>query len=466
MNDREIEDVDLLIIGGGKAGKSLAMDRARAGWKVAMVERDKIGGTCINVACIPTKALVGSARTLLAARQAEVMGVEVDEPLVSVDGLRQHKSSVVDGMVAAHKKMFADSGMDFILGTARFLAPRTVEIETHDGDLRLLRGTDVVINTGTTPALPDVPGVAESAALTSETILQLERLPHRLLILGGGYVGCEFASMYALFGSQVIMLQSRSQLLHREDPDIAAEVAEILTDQGVEVRLNARATAVRRNGDGEVLVILEDGSEVNGDDLLVATGRTPVTADLGLAAAGVEITDRNFIQVDDHLHTSADHVWAAGDVAGSPQFTHASWNDFRILKANLNHGDAATRGRIVPYTVFITPELARVGSTETQARAQGHNVAVSKIAVSAIPRAKTLHDTTGTWKAVVDADTNLILGAALLGHNAGEVISTLQMAMLGGLRYQQVRDAVLTHPTMGEGLNLLFDALDDQRHRA
>ena len=466
MNDREIEDVDLLVIGGGKAGKSLAMDRARAGWKVAMVERDKIGGTCINVACIPTKALVGSARTVLAARQAEVMGVEVDEPLVSVDGLRQHKSSVVDGMVAAHKKMFADSGMDFILGTARFLAPRTVEIETHDGDLRLLRGTDVVINTGTTPALPDVPGVAESAALTSETILQLERLPHRLLILGGGYVGCEFASMYALFGSQVIMLQSGSQLLHREDPDIAAEVAEILTDQGVEVRLNARATAVRRNGDGEVLVILEDGSEVDGDDLLVATGRTPVTADLGLAAAGVEITDRNFIQVDDHLHTSADHVWAAGDVAGSPQFTHASWNDFRILKANLNHGDAATRGRIVPYTVFITPELARVGSTETQARAQGHNVAVSKIAVSAIPRAKTLHDTTGTWKAVVDADTNLILGAALLGHNAGEVISTLQMAMLGGLRYQQVRDAVLTHPTMGEGLNLLFDALDDQRRRA
>jgi pyruvate/2-oxoglutarate dehydrogenase complex dihydrolipoamide dehydrogenase (E3) component len=466
MNDREIEDVDLLVIGGGKAGKSLAMDRARAGWKVAMVERDKIGGTCINVACIPTKALVGSARTVLAARQAEVMGVEVDEPLVSVDGLRQHKSSVVDGMVAAHKKMFADSGMDFILGAARFFAPRTVEIETHDGDLRLLRGTDVVINTGTTPALPDVPGVAESAALTSETILQLERLPHRLLILGGGYVGCEFASMYALLGSKVIMVQGGSQLLRREDPDVAVEVAEILTDQGVEIRLNARATAVRHNGDGEVFVILEDGSQVDGDDLLLATGRTPVTADLGLPAAGVEITDRGFIQVDDHLHTSADHVWAAGDVAGSPQFTHASWNDFRILKANLNHGDAATRGRIVPYTVFITPELARVGSTETQARAQGHNVAVSKIAVSAIPRAKTLHDTTGTWKAVVDADTNLILGAALLGHNAGEVISTLQMAMLGGLRYQQVRDAVLTHPTMGEGLNLLFDALDDQRHRA
>ena len=319
-----------------------------------------------------------------------------------------------------------------------------------------------MINTGTTPAIPDRPGIAESRSWTSETILQLERLPHRLLILGGGYVGCEFASMYALFGSQVIMLQGRSQLLPREDPDVAAEVAEILADQGVEVRLDARATAVRRNGDGEVVMILEDGSQVAGDELLVATGRAPVTTDLGLASAGVEITERGFIRVDDHLHTTADNVWAAGDVAGTPQFTHASWNDFRILKANLDHGDATTRGRIVPYTVFITPELARVGMTETQARAEGRRVAVGKIEVSAIPRAKTLHDTTGTWKAVMDADTNLILGAALLGHNAGEVISTLQMAILGGLRYQQVRDAVLTHPTMGEGFNLLFDALDDQ----
>jgi probable pyridine nucleotide-disulfide oxidoreductase len=466
VNDRDLEDVDLLVIGGGKAGKSMAMDRAKAGWKVAMVERDKIGGTCINVACIPTKALVGSARTVLAARNAEVMGVELEEePLVSVDGLRQHKSSVVDGMVAAHRKMFADSGMDFILGTARFIGPRTVEIKTHNGDLRLLRGTDVVINTGTTPALPDLPGIAESGAWTSETILELERLPSQLIILGGGYVGCEFASMYALFGSQVIMLQGRSQLLPREDPDVAAEVAEILVDQGIEVRLNARATAVRRTRNGEVTVILEDGTQVVGDELLVATGRSPVTADLGLVAAGVEITDSGFIQVDDHLRTTADHVWAAGDVAGTPQFTHASWNDFRILRANLDDGDAATRGRLVPYAVFITPELARVGSTETQARAQGHRVAVGKIGVSAIPRGKTLHDTTGTWKAVVDADTDLILGAALLGHNAGEVISTLQMAMLGGLRYQQVRDAVLTHPTMGEGLNLLFDALDDQRRQ-
>ena len=463
MGDHAVEDVDLLVIGGGKAGKSLAMDRAKAGWKVAMVERDKIGGTCINVACIPTKALVASARTMLIARHADIMGIELgEESWASVDGLRQHKSSVVDGMVAAHKKMFADSGMDFILGTARFIAPRTTEIKTHDGNVRLLRGAEVVINTGTTPAIPNLPGVTEASVWTSETILQLERLPRRLLIVGGGYVGCEFASMFALLGSQVIMLQGPSQLLPREDPDVAAEVADILADQGIDLRLGAGATAVYRNAVGEIVANLSDGSQVSGDELLVATGRSPVTADLGLHAAGVEVTSRGFIKVDDHLRTTADHVWAAGDVAGSPQFTHASWNDFRILRANLDHDDRVTRGRLVPHTVFITPELARVGMTETQARAEGHNVAVSKIAVAAIPRAKTLHDTTGTWKTVVDADTHLILGAALLGHNAGEVISTLQMAMLGRLQYQQIRDAVLTHPTMAEGLNLLFDALDDQ----
>lgn len=464
MTDRNVEDVDLLVVGGGKAGKSLAMDRAKAGWKVAMVERDKIGGTCINVACIPTKALVGSARSVLTVRHAAEMGVELEgEPAVSLEGLREHKGSVVGGMVAAHETMFADSGMDFVLGTARFVAARTVSITTRDGATRLIRGRDVVINTGTTPAVPDLPGITRSQVWTSETILELERLPQTLVILGGGYVGCEFASMFALFGTRVTLLQGSAQLLPREDADVAAEVADILTGQGVDLRLGVRAEAVRREpGHGDVVVTVEDGAQIHGQELLVATGRSPVTADLGLELAGVKLTDRGFVAVDDHLRTNADHVWAAGDVAGSPQFTHASWNDFRILKANLTGGDAATTGRLVPYTVFITPELARVGMTEAQARAHGHRVEIAKIPVAAIPRAKTLHDKVGTWKAVIDADTGQILGAALLGHSAGEVISALQIAMLGRLHYRQVRDAVLTHPTMGEGLNLLFDALDDQ----
>lgn len=461
MTHAEAEDVDLLIIGGGKAGKSLAMDRAEAGWSVAMIERDKIGGTCINVACIPTKSLIESARTMETARRAPAMGVTFDGwPRTTVDALRGHKEAVVGGMVDAHRALFDDSGMDFIMGTARFVAERTVEVATTDGR-RLLRGRDVVINTGTTPALPDLPGLADAEVWTTESILELERLPARLVILGGGYVGCEFASMLALLGVEVVVLQGPDQLLPREDADIAARVRALLTDQGAEVRTGVRARSVRRApGHGPVTVVLDDGAEVTGDELLVATGRAPVTAELGLDSAGVERTDRGFVAVDDHLRTSADRVWAAGDVAGSPQFTHASWHDFRILRTNLTGGEASTAGRLVPYTVFITPELARVGMTETQARDAGHRIRVATIPVSAIPRAKTTHEHLGIWKAVVDATSNQILGVALLGRQAGEVVSAVQLAMIGGLGYQEVRDAVLTHPTMGEGLNLLFDAVD------
>lgn len=457
----EIEDVDLLVVGGGKAGKSLAMDRAKTGRKVAMIERDKIGGTCINVACIPTKALVGSARTLLQARDAARTGVVVDgTPHVSLDLLREHKEGVVGGMVAAHATMFRASGMDFIMGTARFVGPRTVDVTVNEGGTRTLRGADVVVNTGTMPALPDLPGIGEADVWTSESILRLDRLPESLVILGGGYVGCEFASMFAVFGTRVTILQGGGQLLAREDPDVAEQVAEVLADQGVDVRLGARAVAVRREpGRGYVVVTLADGSEVRGAELLVATGRAPVTDGLGLELAGVDLTGRGFVVVDEHLRTTAEHVWAAGDVAGSPQFTHASWHDFRVLRTNLTGGDAVTTGRLVPYTVFVTPELARVGLTETQAREQGHDVLVATIPVSVVPRAKTRHQATGGWKVVVDAATDRILGVSLLGPDSGEVVTAVQMAMLGGLTYRQVRDAVITHPTMGEGLNILLDAL-------
>jgi probable pyridine nucleotide-disulfide oxidoreductase len=460
MTEDGVEEVDLLVVGGGKAGKSLAMDRARAGWRVAMVERDKIGGSCINVACIPTKSLVASARALLTARHAQALGIEVEGPAtVTVEGLRRHKEGVVDGMVSAHRKLFADSGMDFILGVATFVAERTVEIRLGDGSTRKIQGRDVVVNTGTVPALPDLAGVAEAGVWDSESILRLEKLPSSLLVLGGGYVGCEFASMFAIFGSRVTLLQGGGQLLPREDPDVAGEVADLLREQGVDVRLDSRVQRVRRDPAGEVVVVLADGSEVRGGELLCATGRGPVTAGLGLEAAGVDRTDRGYVVVDDHLRTTADHVWSAGDVAGSPQFTHASWNDFRILRKNLTGGDATTSGRTIPYTVFVSPELGRIGLTETQARERGHHVRVAKIPAAAIPRSKTLDMSTGVWKAIVDADTDEILGVAILGHEGGEVVAAVQMAMLGGLRYQQVRDAPITHPTMAEGLNLLLDAL-------
>jgi probable pyridine nucleotide-disulfide oxidoreductase len=457
-----IEDVDLLVVGGGKAGKSLALDRAKAGWSVAMVEHDKIGGTCINVACIPTKALVASARTLLSARRADELGIEIGgEPAVVLDRLRAHKEGVVGGMVVAHAQLFTGSGMDFLMGTARFVAERTVEVALNGGGARTIRGREVVIDTGTTPALPDLAGLIQAAPWTSESILRLARLPESILILGGGYVGCEFASMLAVFGSRVTLVQRAGQLLPREDADVAAAVADLLRSQGVDVRLRSEVVSARRE-DGGVVLTLTDGTELRGGDLLVATGRRPVTADLEAEKAGVELDARGFVVTDEHLRTTAEHVWAAGDVAGSPQFTHASWNDFRIIKANLTGGDAVTTGRLVPYTVFLTPELARIGLTETQARAEGRAVTVARLDVAAIPLAKTVRQTSGHWKVLIDRETDEILGASLLGHESGEVLAAVQMAMLGHLPYQQVRDAVITHPTMAEGLNLLFDTVGTQ----
>lgn len=462
----EVEEVDLLIIGGGKAGKSLAMDRAQAGWSVAMVERDKIGGTCINVACIPTKSLIESARTLIDAQSAADMGIAIDgTPTVSLELLRQHKESVVGGMVETHEEMFANSGMDFILGTAHFIAEQTVCVDVNDGTSRVIRGNNVVINTGTTPQLPDIDGVNESTVWTSESILHLERIPASLVVVGGGYVGCEFAAMFAAFGTEVTLAHGGDRLLNREDPDIAEEVRELLSAQGVTVQLSARANRVERTSPQEddkrsATVHFEDGSTVVADEVLVATGRAPVTSALHLDAAGVDIDERGFINVDEQLKTTSPNTWAAGDITGGPQFTHLSWHDFRVLRENLTGGSTTTSDRLVPYTVFITPELARVGLNETEARDQGHNIRVATLPVAKIPRAKTVRRTEGVWKAIVDADTGLILGATLLGHNAGEVITTVQMAMLANMTYQQLRDAIITHPTMGEGLNLLFDALE------
>ncbi len=450
-------NVDLLVIGGGKAGKSLAMDLAAAGQSVAMVERGMIGGTCINVACIPTKTLVNSARLLKTMRRAAEFGITgAESPAIDVDRLRHRKDHVVDTMVAGQRKAFIGSGMDLVIGEAKFVAERTVEVALDGGGTRTISGTNVVINTGMVPALPPIDGLAGASPLTSESILRLEELPRSMVVLGGGYVGAEYASMLHLMGVRITVIHRGAHLLGREDADVGAAVGEVFRRDGIEMRLGVEATKVTRAADGKVAVDLSDGATVTAQDILVALGRTPVTAGLGLEKAGVELTPRGFVSVDEHLRTTAGGVWAAGDVAGSPQFTHASWNDYRILKANLAGGDLSTTDRLVPYCVFITPELGRVGLTESEARAAGYNVRIARMPVSAIPRARTIGELDGVWKAVVDRDTDLILGTALLSAEASEVTGVVQMAMLGGLRYQQVRDAVITHPTMAEGLQLLF----------
>lgn len=475
--DEGVEEVDLLVVGGGKAGKSLAMTRAKKGDKVVMVERDKVGGTCINVACIPTKTLISAARVLKEVQGSAAYGVSLPEvgadetsstddtamlarARVDLAALRARKEGVVGGMVAAHDKMFPASGMDFVKGTAHFVAPRTVEIRTNDGAVRRVRGEKVLINTGTTPVVPAIPGLAEVGYWTSEDLLTLPELPSHLLVLGGGVIGVEMASLMGMLGVPVTLLHAGEHVLDREDEDVAAQVTADLEALGVTVLTGARVAQVKSDlGSAPVAVRTEDGREATGSHVLVALGRRPVTDGLGLEEAGVELTERGFVRVDDHLRTSAEGVYAAGDVAGTPQFTHASWNDFRVLRDLFEGKEASTTGRLIPWAVFTTPELGHVGLTEAQAVEEGRSVRVAKTATAAVPRAKTLGRTEGFYKVVVDADTDEILGAAIIGAEASEVVTSVQMAMLGGLRWQQLRDAVITHPTMSEGLNIVLDSL-------
>lgn len=341
---RDVEDVDLLVVGGGEAGKTLAMDTARAGQRVVMVERGMIGGTCINVACIPTKSLVTSARLLRRAATAEALGLRLGQAEVDLQLLRSHKEDVVSGMVEVNCRQFIDSGMDLVLGTARFIAERTVEIALNDGGRRVVRGKDVVINTGTVPRIAPAPGLATAKPLTSESIMDLHHIPDRLVVIGGGYVGLGFAQMFAAFGSRVTVLESGPRLPPREDSDVAEALLGYLREDGVELVTGSAAKEVVREG-GTVSVLLEDGRRLEADDLLAATGRAPVTGELGLDAAGVRTDENGFVQVDDRLATSAPRTWAVGDVAGSPQFTHVSLDDYRIVKANIAGGDRSTNGR-------------------------------------------------------------------------------------------------------------------------
>lgn len=456
------EKYDLVVVGGGKAGKSLAMLRAKTGDKVFMVERDKIGGTCINVACIPTKTLVSSARRLVEVRTAASYGVDLPgadlaSARVDLQALRARKESVVGGMVEAHKRMFAAPGLDFVLGTAKFVGPKTVEATLADGSVRVVEGEKVLINTGTTPAIPPIEGLGDVAYWTSEDALRLTEIPDRLVILGGGVIGVEMASMMAAFGANVTLIEGGEHILAREDADVAEEMAANLAAQGVTVRTGERA--MRVSSDGEGVVVHTTAGEVAGTRLLVALGRAPVTKGLGLEAAGVELTERGFVKVDSRLETTAPGVYAAGDVAGTPQFTHASWNDFRVLRDLFAGKEASTEGRLIPWAVFATPELGRVGMSESEARAAGRDIRVAKVAAAAVPRAKTHGHVEGFYKVVVDAETEEILGAAIVAESASEVIAAVQTAMLGGLPWPKLRDAVIAHPTMAEGLNIVLDSL-------
>lgn len=477
MNTEYYDDI---VIGGGKAGKTLAPALAANGRKTVLVERSltMIGGGCINIACIPTKTMVASAEVAHTVRNSAAYGVKTNEPTVNLATIIQRKRSVV---LAAREinlhTLEAALGENLIIGTARFVDAKTIEVTTTEGNTRLLAAERLFINTGTRPLIPPLPGLKETGFLTSESIMELEQLPEHLIILGSGYIGLEFAQMFRRFGSRVTVIGQSEQILSQQDPDIAIAVQTLLERDGIEFLLKAKVLRVdrvgvkpavgtaspleNRAGTETLLQIQTADREISlqGSHLLVAVGRAP-NADLNLAAAGVATDTRGFIQANDRLETSVPGIWALGDINGGPQYTHIALDDFRIVKANLiEGGNRSTHDRLIPSCLFIDPELAHVGLTETEAQQQGYNIRVAKLDTSAIPRARTSGQTNGLLKAIVDSETGRILGCSLLCHAAGEMISTVQMVMQAKLPYTILRDGVLTHPTMTEGLNLLFSKL-------
>lgn len=461
MGDKTRERYDVIVIGGGKGGKTLAIELGQKGVKTALIERsaEMIGGSCINVACIPTKTLIASARMTQEARRAGEFGVQLGEVKVDWPSVRHRTEGVVAAMRAMnHKNFIAPPDLDFILGTARFLEAHVIEVREQNGAVRQLAADKIFINTGTRPAEPELPGLAEIGplALNSESIQRLDTLPRHLVVLGGSYVALEFAQMFRFFGSEVTVLERGPQLLKHEDEDVVEALAAVLREDGIDIRLNASTARVKKEGDGLSVVLSGDGktTRVAGSHLLMAVGRTPNTEELNLSAAAVETNARGFVIVNERLETSVSGIWGLGDVNGGPQFTHVSLDDYRIVKANVfNGGQRTTSDRFIPFTLFTQPELARIGVTEKQARHQELDIRIAKLPVAAIPRAKTMSETRGFIKVIVDAKTDRILGCTILSVEAGEMISPVQMAMIANLSFTALRDVVLTHPTMAEGFN-------------
>ncbi len=453
---------DDIIIGGGKAGKTLAPALVADGRKTALVERslNMIGGSCPNIACIPSKTMVASAQVANTVLHSAAYGIKTTPPTVDMAAVIGRKRSVVQSLRPINlNKLHTALGDDLIIGTARFVTPKTIEVATSEGTTRLLTAERLFINTGTRPLIPSVPGLKEAGFLTSESIMELEQLPEHLIILGSGYIGLEFAQMFQRFGCRVTVIGQSEQILSQQDPDIAIAVQTLLERDGIEFLLKAKVLRVERSGNATKLLlqVADRPMELQGSHLLVAVGRTPNSDSLNLAAAGVATDARGFIRVNDRLETNIPNIWALGDINGGLQYTHVSLDDYRIVKANLIDGDnRSTCDRLVPSCLFIDPELAQVGLTETEAQQQGYAIRVAKLDASNIMRAVTGGQTDGLMKAIVDTETGHILGCSLLCHEAGEVISTVQMVMQAQMPYTVLRDAVLTHPTMTEGLNMLF----------
>ncbi|MDZ7705371.1 MAG: mercuric reductase [Trueperaceae bacterium] len=459
-----MDHYDAIIIGAGQGGGPIAGKLAQAGQKVALVERKHVGGTCVNEGCTPTKTMVASARVAYLARRAADYGVQVGDISVDMGVVRQRKRDIVEMFRSGSESgITSKDGLDLIMGEASFTGDKTLNVTLNEGGSRTLSADTIIINTGQRPNIPPIDGLDSVDYLDSTSIMELGEVPDKLVVIGGGYIGLEFGQMFRRFGAEVTLLQRGASVAKHEDDDISNTIVDIFRDDGIEVVLHADATSVRQD-DGEIVLSVDvqgEVREVRGSHLLVATGRTPNTDALNLSSTSIEVDRRGYIVTSADLRTNVPGVYAIGDVRGEAAFTHISYDDARLLEKILIDGQqATTTGRLVPYTMFIDPQLARVGLSEQEARERGLPIRVAKMPMTSAARAIEIDETRGLMKAIVHADTERILGCVIFGHEGGEVMSVVQVAMMANLPYTALRDGVFAHPTLTESLNNLFATLD------
>jgi len=456
-----VERFDLVVLGSGEAGKYLAWAFGKQGKRVAMIERRYIGGSCPNIACLPSKNIIHSAKVASYFSRSKEFGLEIEGYRVDMATVRERKRRMVADLVEVHRKNFEASRVEVILGSGAFVAEKTIEVSLNDGGTRTLTGDNIVISVGTKASIRDIPGLHDANPMTHVEALELDIVPPHLMILGGGFIGLEFAQAMQRFGSEVTLFDRNDRLLHNEDEDISAALLQLMEDEGVRVITDARITGVRgRSGEALTIDCVKNGYECSteGTHLLVAAGRSPNTAGIGLEKTGVTLRPDGYIVVNERLQTSAPGIWAVGECAGSPKFTHAAFDDFRVVRDNMISHNHATTGRQMPRCLFTDPEVAHIGLSETEAKANGTPYRLFTIPMSSDLRTRTLSETRGFMKALVGLDNDEIRGFTVFGVGGGEIMSAVQIAMLGRLPYTALRDAVLAHPTLTEGLVALFSA--------
>ncbi len=451
---------DAIVVGSGQSGTPLCRALAEAGMRTALVERDHVGGTCVNEGCTPTKTMVASARVAYLARRGGDYGVQTGPVTIDLKRVRQRKRDLVNSFRnGSQERIEKTANLDLIFGTASFTGPKSLLVCGKDGSEQALLAEKIFINAGTRTLRPPLNGLDKVPFLDNASIMELNAVPEHLLVLGGGYIGLEFGQMFRRFGSRVTLVQSAAQLLVREDADVAEEVAKILEQDGINVLLKTRAERVSLTN-GRIQLEVSNGERkkvVEGSHLLLAIGRTPNSDTLNLAAAGIETDAKGFIKTNNRLETNVGGVYALGDIKGGPAFTHISYDDFRIIRSNvIEQKSVTTDGRMVPYVLFTDPQLGHVGLNEAEARKLGRKIRVAKMSMNYVARALEMDESRGFMKAIVDAETGQILGATVFGIEGGELMAVFETAMMGKVPYTSLRDGIFAHPTLAESVNNLF----------